>query len=83
MNWKNIRIDEINKMGLGYTPCNPYFEEVYAIYDSKAETYEQFKKDLSVATGRQVQSGEFGLDMKVGLINDGPVTILIDTKNKE
>ena len=47
MNWKNIRIDEINKMGLGYTPCNPYFEEVYAIYDSKAETYEQFNADPS------------------------------------
>jgi hypothetical protein len=50
MKWKNIRIDEINKMGLGYTPCNPYFEEVYAIYDSKAETYEQFKKEFTNAT---------------------------------
>ena len=45
--------------------------------------YEQFKEDLSIAIGRQVQSGEFGADMKVSLINDGPVTILIDTKNKE
>ena len=50
MKWKNIRIDEINKMGLGYTPCNPYFEEVYAIYDSKAETYEQFKKEFTNVT---------------------------------
>ncbi|NNK87348.1 MAG: D-tyrosyl-tRNA(Tyr) deacylase, partial [Flavobacteriaceae bacterium] len=32
---------------------------------------------------RPVQSGEFGADMKVSLINDGPVTIIIDTKNKE
>jgi len=45
--------------------------------------YEQFKEDLSEAIGRQVQSGEFGADMKVSLINDGPVTILIDTQNKE
>ena len=45
--------------------------------------YEQFKEDLSVAIGKQVQSGEFGAYMKVSLTNDGPVTILIDTKNKE
>jgi len=45
--------------------------------------YEQFKEDLSLVIGRQVQSGEFGADMKVSLINDGPVTILIDSKNKE
>ena len=45
--------------------------------------YEQFKEDLSIAIGKQVQSGEFGADMQVSLINDGPVTILIDTKNKE
>ena len=45
--------------------------------------YQQFKEDLALAIGRQVQSGEFGPEMKVSLINDGPVTILIDTKNKE
>ena len=45
--------------------------------------YQQFKEDLALAIGRQVQSGEFGADMKVSLINDGPITILIDTKNKE
>ena len=45
--------------------------------------YEQFKKDLSEAIGSQVQSGEFGTDMKVSLTNDGPVTIIIDTKNKK
>ena len=45
--------------------------------------YEQFKKDLSFAISKEVQSGEFGADMKVSLINDGPVTIIIDTKNKE
>ena len=45
--------------------------------------YQQFKEDLALAIGSQVQSGEFGADMKVSLINDGPVTILIDTKNKE
>jgi len=45
--------------------------------------YEQFKDDLALIIGRQVQSGEFGADMKVSLINYGPVTILIDTKFKE
>ena len=45
--------------------------------------YEQFKKDMSDVTGKEVQSGEFAADMKVSLTNDGPVTIIIDTKNKE
>ncbi len=45
--------------------------------------YKQFKKDMSDVTGKEVHSGEFGADMKVTLINDGPVTIIIDTKNKE
>ena len=45
--------------------------------------YQQFKDDLALAIGRQLQSGEFGAEMKVSLINDGPITILIDTKNKE
>jgi D-tyrosyl-tRNA(Tyr) deacylase len=33
--------------------------------------------------GKKVQTGEFGADMKVALLNDGPVTIIIDTKNRE
>ena len=45
--------------------------------------YENFKEDLSIAIGKQVQSGEFGAKMKVDLTNEGPVTIIIDTKNKE
>ena len=45
--------------------------------------YENFKEDLSIAIGEQVQSGEFGAKMKVDLTNEGPVTIIIDTKNKE
>ena len=45
--------------------------------------YEQFKKDLSKLISKQVLSGEFGADMKVNLTNDGPVTIIIDTKNKQ
>jgi D-aminoacyl-tRNA deacylase len=44
--------------------------------------YEKFMLVLSEELGRKVQSGEFGADMKVALINDGPVTILIDSKNK-
>ena len=45
--------------------------------------YEQFKKDLSKLISKQVLSGEFGADMKVSLTNEGPVTIIIDTKNKQ
>ena len=45
--------------------------------------YENFIKNLSVELGKPIVTGEFGADMQVGLINDGPVTILIDTKNKE
>jgi D-tyrosyl-tRNA(Tyr) deacylase len=45
--------------------------------------YENFIKNLSVELGKPIATGEFGADMKVSLINDGPVTIIIDTKNKE
>ena len=45
--------------------------------------YERFIKDLSLIIDKNVHSGEFGAMMKVDLINDGPVTIIIDTKNKE
>jgi D-tyrosyl-tRNA(Tyr) deacylase len=45
--------------------------------------YEAFCKQLSDALGKTVGTGEFGADMKVELLNDGPVTICMDTKNKE
>ena len=45
--------------------------------------YEQFCAALTDAIGRPVGTGEFGADMKVALVNDGPVTICIDTKRKE
>lgn len=45
--------------------------------------YERFCTVLSEQLGRQVATGEFGADMKVELLNDGPVTICMDTKNKE
>lgn len=45
--------------------------------------YETFCRDLSEAIGKPVGTGEFGADMKVELLNDGPVTICMDTKNKE
>ena len=44
--------------------------------------YEKFIRALETVLGKPVQTGEFGADMKVSLINDGPVTIIIDTKNK-
>lgn len=45
--------------------------------------YEKFIAQMEKEIGRKVQTGKFGADMKVGLVNDGPVTIIIDTKNKE
>ena len=45
--------------------------------------YESFVKQMEIELGKKVQTGQFGADMKVALINDGPVTIIIDTKNKE
>ena len=45
--------------------------------------YESFVKQVEKDFGKTVGTGEFGADMKVALINDGPVTIIIDTKNRE
>jgi len=54
---------------------------------SKAEVaipvYEKVIDQLKIDLGREIFTGEFGADMKVELLNDGPVTILIDTKNRE
>ena len=45
--------------------------------------YESFVQQMEIELGKKVQTGQFGADMKVSLVNDGPVTIIIDTKNKE
>ena len=45
--------------------------------------YERFIKVLEQALGKEIQTGEFGGDMKVSLVNDGPTTIIIDSKDKE
>ena len=45
--------------------------------------YEAFCQEVSLQLGKSVQTGTFGADMKVELLNDGPVTILIDSQNKE
>lgn len=45
--------------------------------------YEAFCSEMGLQLGKEVQTGVFGADMKVELLNDGPVTILIDTQNKE
>lgn len=44
--------------------------------------YEAFKKTLSTMLSKTIPSGKFGADMQISLVNDGPVTIIIDTKNK-
>ncbi|MBF4471431.1 D-aminoacyl-tRNA deacylase [Flavobacterium sp. HJJ] len=54
---------------------------------SKPETaipmYEKFVSQMEKELGRKVQTGIFGADMKVALLNDGPVTIIMDSKNRE
>lgn len=51
--------------------------------DHAIPMYELFKQKLSLEIDKQVEAGIFGADMKVSLLNDGPVTIIMDTKNKE
>jgi D-tyrosyl-tRNA(Tyr) deacylase len=54
-----------------------------APHDISIPLYNRFCEALSAAMGKPVGTGEFGADMKVELVNDGPVTICIDSKNKE
>src|SRR5213083_2437319 len=51
--------------------------------ESAVPLYETFVRKLTEDLGRSIRAGEFGADMKVSLINDGPVTIIIDSKNRE
>ena len=51
--------------------------------DISIPMYESLIQQIQLDLGKPIQTGEFGADMKVSLINDGPVTIMIDTKNKE
>lgn len=50
-------------------------------HDKAVPMYEEFCRRMSQAIGRPVETGRFGADMKVALVNDGPVTIIVDTKN--
>lgn len=54
-----------------------------APHDISIPLYNRFCETLSEAMGKPVGTGEFGADMKLELLNDGPVTICMDTKNKE
>ena len=54
-----------------------------ARHENAIPMYEMFVKRLSELLGKPVETGEFGADMQVELMNDGPVTICMDTKNKE
>ena len=51
--------------------------------DKAIPMYEQMIKTLETITGRKIAAGIFGADMKISLLNDGPVTIVMDTKDKE
>lgn len=51
--------------------------------DKAIKMYQHFVDKLKIDSGQEVKTGQFGADMQLQLINDGPVTIIIDTKNKE
>jgi D-tyrosyl-tRNA(Tyr) deacylase len=51
--------------------------------DKAIPMYEEMIKQLSILINKEIQCGVFGADMKIALLNDGPVTVMIDTKNKE
>ncbi len=51
--------------------------------DISIPLYEDFLKIMTTEINKEVKAGQFGADMKVSLINDGPVTIIMDSKNKE
>ena len=51
--------------------------------DVSLPLYESLITQLKIDLGKKIQQGKFGADMKVALVNDGPMTIIIDTKNKE
>lgn len=51
--------------------------------DFAEKMYEEFKVSIAKELGKPIECGKFGADMKVSLLNDGPVTISIDSKNKE
>lgn len=53
-----------------------------AKHEVSVPLYESFVSELELKAGKKVGTGEFGADMKVSLINDGPVTIVIDSKNR-
>lgn len=54
-----------------------------AKHDISIPLYEEFCRLMTAETGRETLTGEFGADMKVELLNDGPVTICMDSKNRE
>jgi D-tyrosyl-tRNA(Tyr) deacylase len=51
--------------------------------DTAIPLYDAFCAEMGLQSGKEVATGEFGADMKIELLNDGPVTILIDSQNKE
>jgi D-tyrosyl-tRNA(Tyr) deacylase len=54
-----------------------------AKHETAIPLYDKMIRQLEKDLGRQVSTGEFGADMKIQLVNDGPVTIIIDSKNKQ
>ncbi len=62
--------------------ARPYYGRS-AIPEKAVPLYESFINEIASETGKTVRTGEFGAEMEVSLVNDGPVTIILDTKNQE
>lgn len=76
-----IVVSQFTLMALTKKGNRPSYIEA-AGHELAVPLYEKFCAELSAAIGKPVGTGEFGADMKVALVNDGPVTICMDSKNR-
>lgn len=74
-------VSQFTLMALTKKGNRPSYIEA-AGHEKAIPLYRKFCEQMSVAIGKPVGTGEFGADMKVALVNDGPVTICMDSKNK-
>ena len=74
---------EDDRSDIGYLVRKIAGCRIFDDHDGVMNLYEEFCRALSDALGKQVGTGRFGADMQVSLINDGPVTICIDSRNRE